>query len=121
MDRLSSDTRNDAPFSPEDQQLHGHKGGIESWPSLSALKLTPEVEQKPLNQQLRFDNIFVKLISNAAKEISRAYETNIQQVAVVTAMEDFVKKIEINCDMGEGFGKWKMVSDSSRPQIENVI
>jgi lactam utilization protein B len=24
-------------------------------------------------------------------------------------MEDIVKKIEINCDMGEGFGRWKMV------------
>lgn len=24
-------------------------------------------------------------------------------------MENFVQKIEINCDMGEGFGKWKMV------------
>ncbi|KAF4636665.1 hypothetical protein G7Y89_g1425 [Cudoniella acicularis] len=26
-------------------------------------------------------------------------------------MENFLKKIEINCDMGEGFGKWKMGPD----------
>ncbi|KAH6662113.1 hypothetical protein B0J14DRAFT_310293 [Halenospora varia] len=26
-------------------------------------------------------------------------------------MENFVQKIEINCDMGEGFGKWKMGPD----------
>lgn len=24
-------------------------------------------------------------------------------------MEKIVKKYEINCDMGEGFGRWKMV------------
>jgi hypothetical protein len=24
-------------------------------------------------------------------------------------MENYIKKVEINCDMGEGFGKWKMV------------
>jgi hypothetical protein len=24
-------------------------------------------------------------------------------------VETYVKKVEINCDMGEGFGKWKMV------------
>lgn len=25
------------------------------------------------------------------------------------AMEGYAKKVEINCDMGEGFGRWKMV------------
>lgn len=25
-------------------------------------------------------------------------------------MAGLVEKIEINCDMGEGFGRWKMVS-----------
>ena len=28
-------------------------------------------------------------------------------------MAGLVEKIEINCDMGEGFGRWKMVSPAS--------
>jgi UPF0271 protein len=33
-------------------------------------------------------------------------------------MADLVKKIEINCDMGEGFGKWKMASDWKNKFLE---
>jgi lactam utilization protein B len=28
-------------------------------------------------------------------------------------MAGLVEKIELNCDMGEGFGRWKMVRQSS--------
>lgn len=28
-------------------------------------------------------------------------------------MSNLAQKIEINCDMGEGFGKWKMVPNPS--------
>jgi lactam utilization protein B len=32
-------------------------------------------------------------------------------------MAGLVEKIEINCDMGEGFGRWKMVIISHNPSI----
>ncbi|KAL3420532.1 LamB/YcsF family protein [Phlyctema vagabunda] len=35
-------------------------------------------------------------------------------------MSDLVKKIEINCDMGEGFGKWKMGPDEELMQYIDV-
>ncbi|RDW91585.1 LamB [Coleophoma crateriformis] len=35
-------------------------------------------------------------------------------------MEDIVKKVEINCDMGEGFGKWKMGPDEELMKMIDV-
>lgn len=36
-------------------------------------------------------------------------------------MENYIKKVEINCDLGEGFGKWKMVNSQPKKEKEGIL